>query len=119
MAFYKNCLGGELFFQTVGEYPFTEKLTEKAKKCILHLTLTKCNVGIMDSEITNERCLIRRNAVLLCVNCSSGKKIKRSYKRLSKGGKTEHSLQRTHWGIMFGGITDKYGNCWMLRYSKN
>jgi PhnB protein len=41
MTFYKECLGGKLVFQTVGEAPLSEKMPKKIKGCILHATLKK------------------------------------------------------------------------------
>jgi Bacteriocin-protection, YdeI or OmpD-Associated len=36
MIFYKECLGEELVFQTVGESPLSDKMPPQMKDCILH-----------------------------------------------------------------------------------
>ena len=40
------------------------------------------------------------------------------YKKLSKDGEQTHPLENTFWGALFGGLTDKYGNHWLLNYDK-
>jgi PhnB protein len=47
MMFYKECLGGELVFQTIGESPLSEKMPKKMKDCILHSTLTNGSFGFI------------------------------------------------------------------------
>ena len=41
MTFYQECLGGELFMQTIGESPMAEQMPLPMKESILHATLTK------------------------------------------------------------------------------
>ena len=73
----------------------------------------------MGSDIVNENGLFRGNAVSLFLNCSSVLEIKLSYKKLSQGGKKTDPLQETFYGAVFGGLTDKYGNHWLLNYTSN
>jgi len=40
------------------------------------------------------------------------------YAKLSKGGKAEHPPQNTFWGALFGDLTDKYGNHWLLNFDQ-
>lgn len=119
MTFYKECLGGELFFQTIGESPLADKMPPQMKECILHATLTKSGVVLMGSDMVDEKGLIKGNAVSLCLNCSSEEEIKTCYANLSRGGKATHPLEDTFWGAVFGDLTDKFGNHWLLNYSKN
>ena len=30
-----------------------------------------------------------------------------------------HSLENTFWGALFGGLTDRFGNHWLLHFDKN
>jgi PhnB protein len=118
MSFYKKCLGGELVFQTIGESPLSEKMPKKMKECILHSTLTNGSLLLMGSDIVGENGLIKGNAVSLALNCGSEKEIRSCYKKLSAGGQATHPLEDSFWGALFGGLTDKYGNIWMLNYNK-
>ena len=118
MQFYKRCLGGELSFQTVGESPLSKKLSAKMKSCIVHSTLLHKNFVLMGSDMVNENGLVKGNAVSLMLNCSSEKELKNYYKKLSHGGEQTHPLEDTYWGAVFGGLTDKYGNHWLLNYTR-
>ena len=118
MQFYHKCLGGELNFQTIVESPLCEKMPVKMKKCILHSTLTNKNLILMGSDMVSEKGLLKGNAISLMLNCNSEKEIKVYYKKLSKGGDQTHPLVDTFWNALFGGLTDKYGNHWLLNYDK-
>jgi PhnB protein len=119
MAFYKECLGGELAFQTIGESPLSEKMPKKMKDCILHSTLTKGSLVLMASDMVPSSGLVKGNSVSLMLNCSSKKEIKKCYEKLSSGGTADHPLENTFWGALFGDLTDKFGNHWLLNYDKN
>jgi PhnB protein len=119
MTFYKNCLGGELYFQTIGESPMAEQMPQHMKDCILHATLTNGSLILMGSDMVSETGYIKGNAVSLMLNCNSEEEIKRFYKKLSAGGQATHPLEDTFWGALFGGLTDKFGNHWLLNFDKN
>ncbi len=118
MTFYAACLGGELVLQTIGESPMADKMPPKMKDCILHSTLSNGAVTIMASDMVGENGLIKGNAVSLMLNCSSEEEIRNCYARLVEGGQATHQLEHTFWGALFGGLTDKYGNHWLLNYTK-
>jgi PhnB protein len=118
MTFYKECLGGELNVQTIGDSPLSEKMPPQMKDCILHATLTKDALLLMGSDMVDESGLRKGNAVSLSLNCSSEEEIKTTYAKLSAGGKATHPLEDTFWGALFGDLTDKYGNHWLLNYDK-
>ena len=119
MTFYQECLGGELVFQTVGESPLSDQMPKQMKDCILHATLTKGNLILMGSDMVPESGLVKGNSVSLSINCDSEEETKKLYKKLSKGGKADHPLEDTFWGALFGDLTDKFGNHWLLNYNRN
>lgn len=114
MSFYKDCLGGNLRFQTVGESPFSEQMPARMKETILHATLISGKLILMASDMISERGLTRGNAVSLMLNCSSETEITEVYNKLSRGGQKSHTPELTGWGALFGDLTDKYGNHWLL-----
>ena len=118
MEFYQSCLGGELFFQTVGETPLAGKMPEKMKNMILHSTLTNGDLKLMASDMVSEKGLIRGNGVSLMLNCESEEEIYRVFRSLSEGGIIGHALENTFWGAIIGDFTDKFGNNWLLHYEK-
>ena len=118
MTFYQLCLGGELFFQTIGESPMAKQLPEEIQDYILHSSLTKGDLSLMASDMVSDQGLIRGNSVSLMLGCSSEAEIKAAYESLAAGGKATHPLETTFWGALFGGLTDKFGNHWLLNYTK-
>lgn len=119
MSFYRDCLGGELTFQTVGESPLADHLPEPMKRCILHSTLTNEALVLFGSDMAPQTGLIRGNSVSLSLDCGSEREIRDYYKKLSSGGTADYPLEETFWGSLFGGLTDKFGNHWLLNYNKN
>ena len=119
MIFYKECLGGELVLQTMGESPLAEKMPPKMKEYILHSSLINGGLVMMATDCVPEQGLVKGNAVSLCLNCSSEQEIKNCYAKLADGGTATYPLENTFWGALFGGLTDKYGNHWLLNYQQH
>ncbi|MFT3680877.1 MAG: VOC family protein [Ferruginibacter sp.] len=117
MSFYKDCIGGELTLQTAGESPMAATMPDEMKEFILHAALVKDNMMLMATDCVGPDGLVKGNAVSLCINCSNENEIKKLYNKLSADGTATHPLQHTFWGAIFGGLTDKYGNHWLLNYN--
>jgi PhnB protein len=119
MKFYKEGLGGELNFQTIGESPLADKMPSEMKECVLHASLTTKGFVIMGSDMTPETGLVKGNAVSLMFNCTSEAGIRMAVDKLSDGGTAKHQLEDTFWGTLFGDLQDKFGNNWILNFDKN
>ena len=119
MNFYKDCLGGELTLQTIGESPLADKMPPQMKESILHATLTKDGLTLLASDMVGEKGLIKGNSVSLMLNCNSEEEIRTSYSNLVAGGEADHQLEISFWGALFGDLTDKFGNHWLLHFDKN
>jgi PhnB protein len=119
MSFYKDVLGGELQLQTIGESPMADKMPPDMKDYILHAQLTNGGLLLMGSDMVSEQGLQKGNAVSLMLACESEAAIKDCYKKLSAEGLASHPLEDTFWGALFGDLTDKYGNHWLLNFNKN
>ena len=118
MSFYRECIGGELSLQTIGDSPMADQLPQPMKNSILHATLTKDAFVLMGSDMASEDGLIHGNAVSLMLDCASENDIRLFYEKLSDNGKKDHPLEQTFWGALFGDVTDKFGNHWLLHYQK-
>ncbi|MDN3551062.1 VOC family protein [Mucilaginibacter aquaedulcis] len=114
MTFYQECLGGELVVQTVGELPLAEPMPPCMKQCVLHSTLIKNDLVLTASDMVPEAGLIKGNSVSLLLNCNSETEAYDYYNRLSVGGDATHPLNTTFWGAIFGDLTDKFGNQWLI-----
>lgn len=118
MTYYQECLGGDLVFQTIGASPLAEKMPKKMSDLILQATLTRGSLVLIGSDMVPESGLTKGNAVSLLLNSASEKELKNWYKKLSMGGQATHPLQKNFTGALFGSLTDKFGNHWLLNYSK-
>ncbi|HET6226762.1 MAG TPA: VOC family protein [Bacteroidia bacterium] len=118
MTFYKTIIGGELQFQTIGESPMADQMPVNMKEHILHATLTKNELVLMGSDMVSEEGLIKGNNASLALICSSEEEILKCYRKLAVGGVANHPLENTFWGAIFGDLTDKYGNHWILNYTR-
>lgn len=116
MNFYQQCIGGTLQLQTVGETPLAAQLPGQMKNCILHATLKNGALLLMGSDMVSDNGLQRGNAVSLCLLCSSEEELRTRYARLSENGMATHPVEKTFWGALLGGLTDRYGNTWLLNY---
>jgi PhnB protein len=118
MEFYKECLGGELKIQFIGESPHSQNLPKKMKDCILHSILRKDALVLMGSDIVPDEGLVRGNSVCLALECSSAAEIRNIYKKLSAGGIASHPVEPTFWGNLYGTLIDRFGNHWVLNYTQ-
>jgi PhnB protein len=118
MIFYQKCLGGELTFQTIGESPLSEKMPQQMKDCILHATLNNGALVLQGSDMTPQSGLVKGNNVSLSLSCGSEEEIRNCYAKLSADDKADHPLEVAFWGALFGDLTDKFGNHWILNYNK-
>ena len=118
MHFYKECIGGELAFQTIGESPLSEKMPSKMKDCILHASLSKGNVVLMATDMTPQDGITKGNNISMMIDCESELEIKTLYEKLLNGGKSNHPLENTFWGGVIGDLTDKFGNQWVLNFTR-
>ena len=118
MMFYKDCLGGELSLQPIGESPLADKMPPQMKERILHATLVKDDLVLLGSDMVAENGLLKGNSVSLMLNCSSEQEIKKFYENLSAGGEATHPPENSFWGALFGDLTDKFGNHWLLHFDK-
>jgi PhnB protein len=119
MNFYKKCLGGELELQILGDSPIADRIPKEMKECVLHSTLITAGFVLMGSDMTPETGLKKGNSVSLMLNCRSEADIRMYFDKLSFGGIVLHPLEITFWGAIFGDLTDKFGNNWILNFDKN
>ena len=114
MNFYKECLGGELFLQTVSELPaMAAQMPPQMKDNILHSSLTSGDIVIMASDLSREK-RIEGNTVHLCINCSGENELNSFFSKLSAGGKVTEPIADMPWGAKYGALTDKYDKHWIF-----
>ena len=118
MNFYKDCLGGELFLQTVSEMPaMAAQMPPEMKDSILHASLTSGDIVIMGSDCSMQK-PVDGTTVHLCIQCKSEKELDTFFSKLSAGGTVTEPVADMPWGAKFGALTDKYGKHWMFNFQK-
>ena len=118
MTFYKECLGGELSLQTVGESPaMAAQMPPDMKNKILHSSLTSGTVTIMGSDLSRED-RIEGNTVHLSLSCESEKELNSVFSKLSEGGKVTEPITDMPWNAKYGSLTDKFGKHWLFNFQK-
>jgi len=116
MTFYKECLGGELDIQTVGESPMAAQMPPESHNNVLHSSLMSDAIVVMAADGMPMSPATPGTMVSLCISGSKaeGDKIKGLYEKLSQGGKISMPLKEEFFG-MYGELTDKFGVNWMFQ----
>jgi PhnB protein len=117
MAFYKECLGGELELNTVAGSPIENDVPESVRQGILHSTLTTENFTLMASDMRPADQLPQEGPISLMINCTSDEEASQLFGKLSEGGSVFCPLGPSFWGATFGGLTDKFGINWLVHYA--
>ncbi|GCF07027.1 VOC family protein [Dictyobacter arantiisoli] len=119
MIFYKECLGGELQLQVIGETPMADQMPSEMRDNILHSSLVKEGFSLLASDLMGEVRPIKGNTISLCLDCGSEKEINTYFANLSAGGEIEHPLKEEFWGAIYGEVTDRFGVKWLFNFDKN
>lgn len=72
----------------------------------------------MGSDIVSHYGLLSGNSVSHALQCNSETEIKNCYRKLSDGGHADHPLENSFWGALFGDLTHRYRNRWLLNSEK-
>ena len=121
MEFYKECLGGELELQTVGETEWAKHMPDMpgaTPEKIMHGTLTKDNWVLIAADMMDPSSFKKGDTVSICLVCESKEEIEDLYKKLSEGGDIFMELDETPFGT-FAMFTDKFGTEWMLQFDED
>ena len=113
MTFYKECLGGELTLNTVGESPMAAQMSDM-KDMIMHSVLTKDGLVLMASDMMGPEGVTKGNTVSLCVIGANAEELTPIFSKLSEGGTVTHELKTEFFGT-YGDLTDKFGIDWMFQ----
>ncbi len=119
MTFYKECLDAELLTQTIEGSTLASQMPIEAHNNILHTRLVKNgSVLLLGSDMTGSEGLIQGNTMTLFLDCASEEEIHTLFAKLSSGGHVTYPVSIEFWGGLYGTLTDKFGNNWILSYDK-
>lgn len=114
MGFYRDCLGGELWVQTVGETPMAQETPAELHDRILHSQLGGGGMVLMAADAMGEQGPGQGGPVTLCLNSEDREEIKAYYAKLAVGATVTQPLIETFFGL-YGALTDQYGIAWMFQ----
>ena len=118
MTFYKDCLGGDLMMQTVGDMPeMAAQMPPEFKDSILHASLTSGDLVLFGSDMNRDQ-PIEGNTIQLCINCGSDEELNNIFNKLSDGGKVLQPVGDMPWGATYAELRDKYNKTWLLNFQK-
>lgn len=115
--FYKDCLGGDLSVQTIGESPMAQYMPDK-KDNVFHAQLKKGDMVLLGSDMVGEDGLKYGNNMVVTLECSNKNEAKDLFAKLSSGGKIGHELADQPWGII-GDFQDKFMVDWFVVFMSN
>lgn len=115
MNFYKDCLGGELYFMPVKESPMAKDIPEDKQDLIMHSTLKRNDWVLLGSDMLRDKATYG-DGVGLSLDCESVEEIKMIFNRLADGGEVFAPPKEMYPGATFAMVTDKYGVEWMLSF---
>ncbi len=119
MLFYQRCLGGKLQCQTIGDSPMAAKMPEPLKTQMLHASLENEQIVLLGSDMVGKDGLLYVNTVSLALMCKSEARLTQCFQHLiAGGGFITHPIETTFWGALFGELTDKFGNRWILHFKQ-
>ena len=114
MTFYKECLGGEVFFMPFSQGPMG--VPKGAENRILHARLTQGTAALMASDTMPGMAFEQGNNFSVSLGCDSLEELERVFNAFSHKGKVTMPLQDTFWGARFGMVTDQFGVSWMFDF---
>ncbi len=123
MTFYRDCLGGELVLETIGdslpEVMTAARIPCEMKALVVQATLIRGELVIVGTDMGNERPIVKGNAVAMLLNCDSEHEAREVYRKLSDGGQQTHPLEDSYWGALCGDLRDQFGNYWLIQFDGN
>lgn len=120
MAFYKECLGGELTIFSFGDMPgmLPPGADDAMKTRIMHssLALKSGAANLMASDTMPGMPFTVGNNTSVSVHPDSVEHINKLWEAFSEGATIQHKLDDAPWGARYGMLTDKFGVQWMFNH---
>ncbi len=114
MTFYKQCFGGVLTIQFIGESPIAKEWPDNMQNHVLHATLKQESILLLASDLAGPEGSVQGNTVSLSVFCSNENDFNTIFEKLSMGGTVVHPVHEFYAGKL-GTVKDKFGMTWLLK----
>ncbi len=117
MTFYRDCLGGKLDLQIVGDSPAAASMPKEAHNQVMHSVLDVDGFQLMASDMFDASEVVRGNAFSMTVICKDKAEVDALFNKLAAGGTVTDPVKEEFFGT-FGALTDKFGVRWMFQANK-
>lgn len=114
MTFYRDCLGGELTIQTVGDSPAAAGFPAEVHNQVLHSMLVSDRIVLMAADAVDGSAVTPGSNVTLCLNSGTRDEIKALFAKVAEGAAITTPVQEEFFGL-YGALTDKFGIRWMFQ----
>ena len=111
MAFYQQCIGGELTLQIVNESPMKDMFPADHQNKVLHANLESGDFTLLGTDLPGANRSFSPGAITLMLTCDTKAEMQSLFEKLSTGGKVTHPIMEFFAGSM-GNFTDKFGVNW-------
>jgi PhnB protein len=115
-TYYRQCLGGELTLQTVGDSPMAAQWPEQVHHHVLHAMLATESFTLLGTDMTEiDLPPVIGSPVALSVTCRTRKELETVFAALAENGQVLRPLHDFFGGTL-GYIADPYGKEWLFFY---
>ena len=97
---------------TFGQNPDSSAEEDKDKILYACIPIQGCNV--MFSDCSSDSAFIKGNNISLTIGLDDEEEIKKTFNKLTEGGKIGMKLGKTFFSELFGMVTDKFGINWQI-----
>ncbi len=113
-SFYKECLGGELEMDKVGDTPMADNMPTDQHDKVLHVALTSGDLVVMGSDMVAGDEVTSGTMHSIVITAPEVGELRELYAKLVVGGTPDHEITEEYFGT-YGDLTDKYGVHWMFQ----
>ncbi len=117
MSFYRDCLGGELHFQFVGD-PVEDELPKEIENLVLQASLIGPGFRLYATDLAGEQHLQTGNTISLFLDTDDRDELYLIFNKLALGGEHIQPPMKNAWGSIVGELKDQFGHQWIVHFSK-
>jgi PhnB protein len=116
LEFYKEVFGGELRFNTYGD--FGRSGADNADKIMHGMLASTAGFALMGADMPPGMKYAPGNNFAVSVSGEDESALRGYWEKLSGGGSVAVPLEKQMWGDVFGMCTDRFGTPWMVNINQ-
>ncbi|MCF2493198.1 VOC family protein [Dyadobacter chenhuakuii] len=119
MHFYKDCFGGKLTLETIGDTPYAIEFPDDMQHQVMHAMLTTVEFTIMATDFMGGHVFVADNDISIALLFDDQQEIIRCFSKLAADGKVIYALNPEPTEVLFGVVQDQFDIIWMFNYNTN